>query len=491
MSRYVLLVVLVFANACSKPNALACCTSTEDCNSVGIDYVKGCDTGQFCENHTCVSASCTTDTDCPAVDPVCDGICVQCNATHACSPRFPVCDLQEKSCGVCTTDSDCGAFAGTPHCDSSSGGCVQCGTGSDCSGTTPVCDAQSCRACGSDSECDTHACNDDGSCVPEANVVWISPSGLDSGSCTRANPCANLTYAVLQSSSTRPHIVFTAPETNVGLKVAISSGSTTAPMLYIHANGSTFTEPTNGQGTMLDLGISTLVRDATFYSQTGTMVPIDARGAMTRLEHVTFNHTNKILIDGTTVATDLRLDHVYPQGGYDIVVGAGVDFTLTRAVVIGSPVITTQAGAHVHITNLMAYGISLMPLDLQLATGELQFSTITGGFVNSTDPCVMTCTGTMHIISSIIWAPACMDTTGSNDAVPAGCSYQSSIVSNSTPPTGTINTDPMFVNFATNDLHIQPTSPAVDAVDTGPATDFEGDKRPGGVKFDIGADEIP
>jgi len=491
MARYVLLLIIALAAACSKPNDFACCTSADDCKSVGIDYVKGCQTGQFCENHTCVAASCSADTDCPAEHPVCDGMCVDCDATHGCSPRSPVCDLTEKTCGLCTAESDCSGFTTTPHCDSTSGGCVECRNGSDCSGTTPVCDAQSCRACRTDSDCDTLACADDGSCVAEANVVWVSPSGIDSGSCTRASPCRNLSYAVLQSSSMRPHIVFAAPETNSGLKVSITSGSTTAPMLYIHANGSTFTEPTNGQGTMLDLGIPTLVRDANFYSQTGTMVPIDARSAMTRLEHVTFNHTNKILIDGTTVATDLRLDHVYPQGGYDIVVGAGVDFTLTRAVVTGSPVITTAAGAHVHITNLMAYGISLMPLDLQLATGELQFSTITGDFVNYSDPCVMTCTGTMHIISSIIWAPACMDSTGSNDAVPDGCSYQSSIVSNSTPPPGTTNTDPMFVNFAANDLHIQATSPAVDAVDMGPPIDFEGDKRPGGVKFDIGADEIP
>ena len=33
--------------------------------------------------------------------------------------------------------------------------------------------------------------------------------------------------------------------------------------------------------------------------------------------------------------------------------------------------------------------------------------------------------------------------------------------------------------------------PARDVLATGPATDFEGDARPGGTAFDIGADEIP
>jgi hypothetical protein len=49
--------------------------------------------------------------------------------------------------------------------------------------------------------------------------------------------------------------------------------------------------------------------------------------------------------------------------------------------------------------------------------------------------------------------------------------------------------DPQFVNPSANDYHLQPTSPAVDGADTGPDHDFEGDLRPRGVKFDLGADE--
>jgi hypothetical protein len=50
---------------------------------------------------------------------------------------------------------------------------------------------------------------------------------------------------------------------------------------------------------------------------------------------------------------------------------------------------------------------------------------------------------------------------------------------------------PQFVDAASHDYHIASTSPARDAVDTGPAKDFEGDARPRGAKFDIGADEAP
>jgi hypothetical protein len=54
-----------------------------------------------------------------------------------------------------------------------------------------------------------------------------------------------------------------------------------------------------------------------------------------------------------------------------------------------------------------------------------------------------------------------------------------------------VNVDPLFVNRTAHNYHIQSTSPARDVVDTGPPDDYEGDKRPQGMKFDIGADEAP
>ncbi len=58
--------------------------------------------------------------------------------------------------------------------------------------------------------------------------------------------------------------------------------------------------------------------------------------------------------------------------------------------------------------------------------------------------------------------------------------------------TGTVNLwgDPGFVNPAAGDYHIGPTSAAVDVgVDAGVTTDIDGDPRPYGSGYDIGADE--
>ena len=51
--------------------------------------------------------------------------------------------------------------------------------------------------------------------------------------------------------------------------------------------------------------------------------------------------------------------------------------------------------------------------------------------------------------------------------------------------------DPLFVAAATRDFHLQPTSPAIDAAETGkaPLTDAEGTARLQGKAPDIGAFE--
>jgi hypothetical protein len=58
--------------------------------------------------------------------------------------------------------------------------------------------------------------------------------------------------------------------------------------------------------------------------------------------------------------------------------------------------------------------------------------------------------------------------------------------------TGVINSDPLFVNPATANFHLMPSSPAKDMADPGATldTDIDGDARPQGAARDMGADEI-
>lgn len=92
----------------------------------------------------------------------------------------------------------------------------------------------------------------------------------------------------------------------------------------------------------------------------------------------------------------------------------------------------------------------------------------------------------LTVRSSIIWAPG----TVARPAVDGGCTLASSIVGPTAVP-GATNVDPRFVDAAAGNYRLSAGSPARDMVDAGPAADFEGDPRPQGARFDIGADEGP
>src|SRR6201999_1436841 len=116
--------------ACTKKNPDLCCNDAADCSTVGLSAPTPCSGELLCRGNQCVAETCLTGSDCDAAAAFCDpssGTCVE----------------------QCTQDTQCPGFGGNPDAAFCvAGSCVECRLGmTDCSGTTPVCDANTCRGC--------------------------------------------------------------------------------------------------------------------------------------------------------------------------------------------------------------------------------------------------------------------------------------------------------------------------------------------------------
>jgi hypothetical protein len=444
---------------CQKHNPEFCCLTTEDCASQGVDDgPRECAAGLTCSDHVCVVPTCTTSADCPVEMPVCtDGLCYPCDAEHACPSTAPVCKLDTGGCVGCVTDADCGT-------------------------TTPVCDSMTstCRGCKLDAECASGACSDDGACVPEDSSVFIDPAGTDAGSCTKAAPCKKFVFALTRTGASRSHIVMGAGgyvET-----VVIDTTNTTAAALVIHEGAATLSAPPASDSPTMSIGIATTIRDLTVVNGAGNGIALGGTDTV-QLEHVTCNaFTNGIVAGTAVVAHDISVQG--QLAGIDL--PAGTHLTLDRGVISGgvNGIKASAFGPVVDLSNLVVYGTTDLALDLTRASGTISFVTIAdSGADMGSGPRAVSCSNGMSMRSSIVWAPGLT----ARSAI-AGCNM-SSVIAGPTPVPGAMNTDPLFMSSANHDYHLGPLSPARDAVDMGPVFDFEGDPRPFGSRFDIGADE--
>lgn len=445
---------------CTRNNKEFCCATHEDCASVGVDDDKReCGEGLACVDHSCSVPTC---------------------ATAGCGVARPVCDIATDVCSVCSKSSDCARFPATTHCDPASGSCVGCLAPTDCPDASPVCDQQQCRLCRVDSECASGACAENGTCVPEIEIVYIAPTGVDSVPCSRAQPCISLQFARNQTSATRTHIVlapgmYTPPPTTF-------ANQTTAPFIGIHGGGATLSIAS--QDGFLQLLMPSLLSNITLVNTAGnalfilstvTVKDVTVRGGTTS--------SSNVMSNGNVTMEDVQV-----QGAGCAVGLNGGSLTVKRAVVKGGTNgICTYAPSVVNIENLLVSDTTDVGLDIPGVIGTISFSTIaqTGGAGSGVAGIRCSSSG-LTLKSLIVSTP----NAPSRPTVEGACIVQSSIVTPTAVP-GAMNVDPVFVSIPTGNFHISGGSPAKDAVNTGPPFDFEGDVRPKGTRFDLGADEAP
>lgn len=451
--------LLVAGPACTKPNPAVCCLDAADCNEVGISEVRSCDPGLACVEHQCVVPGC---------------------AEAGCGAEAPVCNIQADVCEGCAESADCSRFPATPVCDVAGGGaCVQCVGAADCSDATPVCEANACRACRLDSECPSGACGDDGACVPEAAIVYLDPGGTDSGSCTRDAPCRSLEFGISRTSPGRAHVV-TAKGGYTSAPLFVAPQSTAAAQLFIHGGGATLACSCSGDGNFIAFAVPVTIRDVNIAGNPNfTALSFSAR---TLLERVRVSNAS-VGIDVTAdvvEAIDVIVDNSYT--GISLFSGT---LKLDRGVIrnVQTGIAAAGNGKMVELQNLLVHDATALALDL--SAGTVSFSTIAdSGTDAGTGPRAVKCSpGAVTVRSSIVWAP------GATTRVPMeGCNIVTTLAG-PTPVAGASNSNPQFVDSSAGDYHLASSSPARDMVENGPSFDFEGDARPQGTRFDIGADE--
>jgi hypothetical protein len=457
-----LVVVVALAGGCSKTaNPEVCCTDPTDCASIGAEEDnRPCPTALTCVNHECVVPDCST---------------------QGCAALAPVCNLASNACEGCTTNADCSNFPDELRCLVETGSCVQCVASNDCNTGTPVCAGNQCRKCERDSECASGGCADDGTCLAESAIAYVDPVGDDTGECTKATPCRSIKRAVSRITPTRTHIVVVPA--SYAITGGITVGGTGAALTTIHGNGAALV---GDFGDPVFIGQAMALRDLKFQQTNGgSAVRISGSSAMSTLDRITVESNIGLELFGQARLRDVTLTATLNKlRGIDL---GATTVDLDRVVIKGFDVgivAGSNGSASATIRNAVITDCGTRAADLINTTGIIEFSTlVTQGPGTSVGARGVQCAMSgLTVRASILWSP------GGATPVLQGCTAVSTIVG-PTPVAGSSSDDPMFVNLAGGDFHLQTLSPARDKLDTGPMTDVLGNQRPVGGKFDFGAYE--
>ncbi len=456
--------VVLLVLGCTRPVPGVCCLDAADCASIGVsDPERPCTEGLACVNNACVVPSCSTD---------------------GCSAEAPVCDIGLDVCTGCMGLADCDQFD-KQVCDTASGACVACLAANDCDAATPFCDANTCRGCRLDSECESGACDDEtGGCVAESSSVYVSPTGTNQGDCSQAAPCATVVFVAGRTTSVRNHIVLL--QGRYAQNAVLSSLVTQASFIFLHGGDSDFGDASLVDGTpLVDIQLPSLIRNLRIINQpNATSINVNTG---TRVEHVRLENSGGFSVIGTATIVDSQILNPNEQG-----IRFTGTVTLDRITITGGTVGVESniAGSMIDATNLMISRTSGLGINLPGSSGVLRFSTIADvGTDAGTGPRAVVCNAGLMVQSTIVWAPGNGTVRVAIGGGPSDCPRTSTIVG-PTPVTGASNDDPRFVNPSSGDYHLGEGSPARDAIDTGPPFDFEGEARPKGSRFDLGADEF-
>jgi len=443
-----------------------------------------------------------------------DGRCA--TAVECTDPAAPFCVDSECSAS-CSVAADCvEADRGVCAAD---GACVGCEVASDCGSEAPICDdsARACRGCAADAECGGGVCIEaEGACVADADVAFVADLGSDTGACTRATPCATLTFAITQAGTARRVIhvlggtlntgsvtlggdyVLDGEDTTIG-----SAGATTLTIrapANITVEGFRLVAPTAGTTPAISVsgfGAVGILHDLQI-TGTGLAVTVTNSAEVTLAR----SHIGSLATTSTVQCTNakLRVDQCVLE---QTIVNDGntqCEATVTRNRFESSRDGSVQltGGQLVMENNLVIHrdGFNDSILAVNLRPGStIRFNTIVNTTALPSDGAALSCDNAIEVTSNIFAYNSGHPITG------LGCATRFSVFDDqSTTAAGTGNQltgiDQIFVNRGTGDYHLSASSVARAGAEPGQnmvKIDFDGQPRPSpsDTTADSGAFEAP
>jgi hypothetical protein len=385
-----------------------------------------------------------------------------------------------------------------------------CMDDNECTGaTTPICDqgTHACRGCRADAECGSPCAEYTGECLPEGQAIYISSTGNDANNCNRAAPCRTFGKAQAQLTQNKRTIVVVdgnyassgSPILSFGTaggRVLISGEDDNPDGAFLSAmsNGTTNPQVVNvGGGTDLVLEGVTIRNGGNdglrnFGALQLYRVAITGNNGQGLMSKPTNNAA--LRITGCTIADNVKEGLDGQDGPIDITrtliarnMDGGVTIQKGKATITNTMIVhngragSATGGLRLQQVQGLEPTLSFLTIAYNLAGG----SNATGLFADQG-----------AAISSSILVENNNNATGV-DQICGLCTASFSLMTGTVAAgQGNIGGAPDFVDVATDDYHLKATSAAKDVADSAATTnaDYDGDARPQGGGFDMGADEL-